>query len=165
MRGLVQYVRQFVDAPDALRASLASPTLVWESQSENEDQMLLATGAMGSAKKPGAGEPVVFEVRKLDSPTNAFPMGITVGRTENNDLAIDDNSISRFHAFFKLGSDGLWQLTDAESKNGTAINAQALVANTASPLHDGDRVRFGHVNTRFFLPEGFLGYLKATIKK
>jgi len=75
---------------------------------------------------------------------------ITVGRTGNNDVVINDITVSRFHAYFKQkGKD--WVVCDAGSKNGTHLDDQRLEARKERPLSNGDKVRIGDIETSFHL--------------
>ena len=76
---------------------------------------------------------------------------ITVGRAANNDLAIPDLSISRFHAFLKQDA-GRWQLQDAGSTNGTTVHGEAVPRQGhGAPVEvkAGDNVRLGQVELTF----------------
>jgi pSer/pThr/pTyr-binding forkhead associated (FHA) protein len=71
----------------------------------------------------------------------------------SNDIAVEDNSISRFHAWFQLDERlNEWALTDAESRNGTFVGERKLEPTKREPLANLSRLRFGHVEFRFLLP-------------
>lgn len=108
----------------------------------------------------GGTEAVVFPVRKTRE--NAFPRGVTLGRTRNNDVVLEDTSVSRFHGWIAHGPDGAWQLTDAGSRNGTSLDDVALQAKKAVPLHDGARLLVGSVKLTFLLPDGLLAVLRGS---
>ena len=81
---------------------------------------------------------------------------VTVGRASNNDVAIPDLSISRFHAFLKSRADGGWQLQDAGSTNGTTVNGRAVPQQghgAPVELSAGDDVRLGQVGLTFLPAE------------
>ncbi|HEX8440841.1 FHA domain-containing protein [Archangium sp.] len=101
----------------------------------------------------GVGEPIVFPVVKNQE--NAFGRGITVGRTGNNDVVLDDGTVSRFHAWFQRETDGRYVLTDAGSKNGSFVAGVRLAPRRPSPVVDGARLRFGQVEVTFYLASGF----------
>jgi hypothetical protein len=61
----------------------------------------------------------------------------TFGRAEENDLAVDDVSVSRRHAALILGHDRAWHLVDCGSANGTYLDGVALVAGQASAVAPG----------------------------
>ncbi|MEO5718173.1 MAG: FHA domain-containing protein [Chthoniobacterales bacterium] len=70
---------------------------------------------------------------------------ITIGRSADNMLQIDDPSVSSRHAHLLL-IDERYQLKDLDSTNGTRVNSE-LVTDTF--LRVGDRIRFGKVEARF----------------
>ncbi|RKH06144.1 FHA domain-containing protein [Corallococcus sp. CA053C] len=111
----------------------------------------------------GQDEPVVFPL--LKSQGNAFGRGITVGRTGNNDVVLDDGSVSRFHAWFSrdAGEAG-FLLTDAGSKNGSYVAGGRLLARKPVPLEDGMRVRFGQVEVTFYTAGGFTRLLSVRLQ-
>jgi FHA domain len=112
--------------------------------------------------KPGAlnergGRPLVLPLRKVQS---TFPSMITVGRTENNDLVISDEQISKFHAFFRLVGDRV-ELSDAGSRNGTFVTGRRLEARGASaPVLPRDRFAFGGVEFQLFDARGCWEWLR-----
>ena len=82
------------------------------------------------------GRPLVLPLRKVQS---TFPSMITIGRTENNDLVVSDEQVSKFHAFFRIVGDRV-ELSDAGSRNGTFVGSQKLAARGAgAPVNRGDR--------------------------
>jgi len=68
-----------------------------------------------------------------------------VGRTKENDIAIDDASVSKLHAALVLNSEGRLVLADTGSTNGTFINGRRIAYGKAEPLNEGDKVNFGTV--------------------
>ncbi len=67
---------------------------------------------------------------------------ITVGRSPENDLYLDDSQVSRHHA--EIVWDGIrCFVTDLNSRNGTFVNGRRLMPNLPQMLHPGDRVSFG----------------------
>lgn len=58
------------------------------------------------------------------------------------------SGVSRRHATLRYGSGG-WTLTDLGSTNGTFLNTARLQPNTATPVADGARIRFGGVDATF----------------
>ncbi|MFN7945862.1 MAG: FHA domain-containing protein [Blastocatellia bacterium] len=64
----------------------------------------------------------------------------TIGRETDNDLVVADAGLSRRHALIE-NYDGLAQITDRDSRNGTFVNGVRV--NGTSPLRDGDVITFG----------------------
>jgi predicted component of type VI protein secretion system len=73
----------------------------------------------------------------------------TIGRGVGVDILIDDRKVSRRHAALEL-DDGRVLLADAGSRNGTWLNDRRVSG--VVELHDGDLIRFGHVELRFCDP-------------
>jgi hypothetical protein len=76
------------------------------------------------------------------------PRGISVGRTDENDVPITDSSVSKVHAYFR-DDGGDWFLTDDDSRNGTLLNSEQLVAGKPAALTSGDEITFGKVVARY----------------
>lgn len=66
---------------------------------------------------------------------------VTLGRSPENLIHLDDPSVSGRHAQLQVVDEEL-QLTDLGSTNGTAVNGAPV---TSATLRAGDRVRFGRV--------------------
>ena len=70
---------------------------------------------------------------------------VTLGRSPENMIHLDDPSVSGKHAQLQLVGEDV-QLTDLGSTNGTTVNDAAI---TTAILRAGDRVRFGKVEGCF----------------
>ncbi|MHB9092505.1 MAG: FHA domain-containing protein, partial [Chloroflexota bacterium] len=70
---------------------------------------------------------------------------LTVGRALDNDLVVEDPSVSRHHAEIRRQC-GRYYLTDLQSTNGTSLNGQRVAG---SFLRDGDNIRIGDVELVF----------------
>jgi pSer/pThr/pTyr-binding forkhead associated (FHA) protein len=102
----------------------------------------------------GGGDPVVAVLEK--SKDNVFQRRVTLGRTTNNDILLDDPSVSRFHGWLqKDDGSGKWTLTDAGSKNGTWVSNGKLVAKKPVILENASRVRVGNLELTFYTAPGF----------
>ncbi|HWE23839.1 MAG TPA: FHA domain-containing protein [Myxococcales bacterium] len=73
---------------------------------------------------------------------------VRVGRSEDNDIAIDHQSLSRQHARFVL-EDAAWKVIDNRSANGIFINGEQYAVGSVSP---GDTLELGHLKFRFCGP-------------
>ena len=143
------------------RASFRCPVLLWEAPSSAEGEHWEQTRG-ANPRTPALGDPLVFRVEKREEASSAFPLGVTIGRVDSNDLVLDDDSVSRFHAFFRFDQPGkTWVLSDAESKNGTWVDGQKLAPEQSAPLKDGSRLRFGNAELQFLMPAAFLRLLDA----
>ncbi|HEX8950905.1 MAG TPA: FHA domain-containing protein, partial [Polyangia bacterium] len=103
------------------------------------------------------GRPLVLPLRKVQS---TFPSMITIGRTDNNDLVVPDEQVSKFHAFFRIVGDRV-ELSDAGSRNGTFVGNRRLESRGASaPVSPGDRCAFGAVEFQLFDARGCWEWLR-----
>ena len=102
----------------------------------------------------GAGETTgeviitAFPIRRR--PNNELPF-VSVGRIDGNDIALADETVSKFHAFIKETPAG-FLVQDARSRNGTTVEGQVVPQRGAGPptkLVSGHNVRFGSVTTTF----------------
>src|SRR5207237_10591095 len=73
---------------------------------------------------------------------------LRIGRSERNDLRLNDASVSRYHAFLRRVN-RRYLLSDVGSQNGTFINGRQVHA--PSPLQSGDRIRAGTTELIFQL--------------
>jgi pSer/pThr/pTyr-binding forkhead associated (FHA) protein len=70
---------------------------------------------------------------------------VGVGRTKENDLSIEDPSISKIHAALVLNTDNQLMVADTGSTNGTFINGQRIAYGRAFPVGESDKLKFGMV--------------------
>jgi pSer/pThr/pTyr-binding forkhead associated (FHA) protein len=88
----------------------------------------------------------------------SFSDRITIGRTPNNDVVINDPSVSRLHAYVKRSGDA-WSVTDAGSKNGSWLRGIALEPRKESGLPPSAVLRFGEVDVTFYLSRDLIAVL------
>lgn len=86
-----------------------------------------------------------------DSPTTHEFVGqkLTVGRLGDNDVRLDDGSVSGRHAEVVV-RDGEAVLVDKGSTNGTFHNGEQVTGEV--PLKEGDEIYFGSVRAVFMEP-------------
>lgn len=103
----------------------------------------------------------MFAVVKDPTKTNAFAMGVTIGRTDNNDITFHDNSVSRFHAYLQHdGRGGGWKLFDAESRNGSFVEGTRLSKGVGMAVADGSRIKLGDVTVRLLSARSLAEFIK-----
>lgn len=124
------------------------------------------TGMIALSGDPETGEYAVFAAAKLaDLPDGGAYLvvrrgplegmqfaltgvqKITIGRSSDSEIFLDDVTVSRKHAFVEY-VDNVWTLSDAGSLNGTYLNKHR-VSNTA--LTNGDEVQIGKFRFVFVL--------------
>lgn len=170
---LSEMVRAHYLDPEALARDPA-PVLVWidAPPPKERPELLWVTqgnhriGAPGDPAPPAPSlDPEILRIEKQKNRSNAFALGITVGRTSNNDVQIDDPSVSRFHAYFQQDPhSGVWHVVDAESSNGTLIAGVRLQPKRPAPLVDRSEIKFGHVNVQFLSAAAFEQLLDEKVR-
>ena len=150
--------------PALTKAKWNGPVLVQRMTSAAADgEDWAPTRAAVVMSRPEANDSRVHLIAKAAGKGNAFPMGVTVGRVESNDIELEDPSVSRFHAWLQQDErTKVWALTDAESKNGTWVAGGELAPRQRVPLVDGTEIRLGNVYLTFLLPESLWALLLSS---
>ncbi|MBY0372168.1 FHA domain-containing protein, partial [bacterium] len=65
---------------------------------------------------------------------------LSLGRTDDNEIVLKSESVSRCHAYLKKLEDGKWLIQDNNSKNGIRLNGKKV---REARLVDGDNVTMG----------------------
>ena len=85
------------------------------------------------------GKPVVRDIALQEGKR------LSVGRTKENDVAIDDQSISKAHASLLLNKEGKLVVADTGSTNGTFVRGERIAYGKAVELGSGESLSFGLV--------------------
>jgi adenylate cyclase len=102
-----------------------------------------ATGsalAMASAnlRYHSAGEDHYFPIQRVSM--------CTIGRSNTNNISLDDRLLSRDHAMIRCSATGVCEIDDVGSSNGTRVNGTLVAAPIT--LKDGDVIQVGqHIMT------------------
>lgn len=94
---------------------------------------------------------------KKDTPFFLPPTRITIGRAEDNAIAIEDDEISRYHVAIFRDNEGKTVVEDLNSTNGTFINGKRV--DKIVPIGRGDELWIGKTvlqieSTARFIPPG-----------
>ena len=73
---------------------------------------------------------------------------VSVGRASDNELMLNDTSVSKIHAALLMSSEGTLLVADTGSTNGTFINGRRIAYGESRLIEDGDVVGFGDVEVR-----------------
>ncbi len=162
---LLLWFNRFTDDPAKVRARLAGrPVLVYEPPTEDtldpdsdeDDDYQLRTQSGLSVPAIGGGDPMAVVIEKTKD--NAFKQRITIGRTANNDIVLDDTSVSRFHAWIEQ-QNAEWILVDAGSRNGSTLGGKKIAAKAPNQLTNGLVMRIGALQLTYYTAQGFLDML------
>jgi len=94
---------------------------------------------------------VTLRDHSYDVPLAFKPGGkrINVGRVGDNELSLNDASVSKVHAALTMNLEGTLLVADTGSTNGTYINGRRISYGEARTIETGDVVTFGDVEVRF----------------
>src|SRR5262247_3871837 len=73
---------------------------------------------------------------------------LNVGRASDNELTLNDGSVSKIHAALLMTAEGTLLVADTGSTNGTYINGRRISYGESRQLEEGDVVGFGDVEVR-----------------
>ncbi len=111
-----------------------------------------------------ASAKIILRRQQQHDETFTLQEGVTtIGRSEQNDIAIADPEVSRRHARITF-QNGAFLLEDLGSTNGTFVNGRRL--NTPTPLKDGDIIYLGETIQLDFIivdPNALPAYEQATL--
>lgn len=110
-----------------------------------------AAGGEGELLRDAAGQPVVYGwLEMLDADASRHPLRTTnvrVGRHRDNDICLQNDSISRRHAVLHYNAETRrFVITDLGGGNGVIVNKTRY---KSRELNDGDLVELGEVRLRF----------------
>lgn len=103
-----------------------------------------------------AGESLAFELA-LESGQTA----IRVGRAESCELTLSDGTLSKQHLVLEPAADGTWWVQDHGSSNGTFLDEVKLPPHAPAALHDGARLKAGHLEFTFQDAAGMIARVRA----
>jgi hypothetical protein len=146
--------------PDYFVSGIHIVTSFGETEKENDEVDLSVTmpninvsELLAEIKKP-VGETVFakFNLNGTEKELRlVFEPGerVSVGRTRENDLSLEGQSVSKLHAALSFNAAGELVVADTGSTNGTFINKERLAYGKAFPIKEGDMVTFGTVDVFF----------------
>jgi len=166
-----QYLDEFIrelrrEGDKTFRARYAAPVLI-VTRAEGETK-----GVRDTAETTVMADTSGWRIQQVSLLNRVFALSrgafakegpITLGRTDVNDIAIPDDSVSKRHLVFEATAAGL-SVTDCGSTNGTRVDGAALAANKPRTLEGGEKIDTGNFSYLFHTPEGFLEYLKRVVK-
>ena len=130
---------------------------------EFEDDLRRHDEEMRAAKLgvpiPGAAPPMpdIQVIARVTMPngTREIPLifkpggrRLNVGRASDNDLTLNDTSVSKIHAALLMSGEGTLLVADTGSTNGTYLNGRRISYGESRLIEDGDVVGFGDVEVR-----------------
>jgi adenylate cyclase len=101
---------------------------------------------MADTPRPVSAPPIkAWLAVKVGTDERTFDLPATgecrVGRSSENDLVLDDPTLSRRHCLIQVGNSGAIWLSDRDSANGTFVNGARVTG--AVELNDRDEIKIG----------------------
>ena len=132
----------------------------FEQQLKEQDEEKRRVEELGAPQFPKAKLHVhdVQIIARLTMPdgTRETPLVFTpggrrigVGRGTDNELHINNHSVSKIHAALRMSKEGTLLVADTGSTNGTLINGRRIAYGEARPIEEGDVIGFGDIEVRF----------------
>ncbi len=121
------------------------------TRSDTEQTIVTRVNHAEGPKSVAAGDACVVVIYgpELGKRVRLGTAPFEIGRSTKNDLAIDQESVSRTHARITFDGTSYW-LTDLRSTNGTLVNDVAI---HEQRLSDGDQVQVGRSILKFMTGE------------
>lgn len=127
-----------VEIPAEIFAGLLPPENKTEIQKPNEIEVSVAVELPGGTNRA---------VKLFFAPNGKS--NLTVGRSRENDLFLDDRSVSKLHASLVMNDEGKLRVADVGSTNGTYLEKERISYGKAYEIEPGEPVAFGEVKCRF----------------
>lgn len=132
-----------VSVPDDLRHIVIDPPTA-DAREDLIDAVYVAEFTIGNAA----------HASKLNFHKNER---LSIGRTRENDLIIDDRSVSKIHASLLMSAEGQLMVADTGSTNGTFINDKRISYGKAFEIKAHDKLTIGTVEVRLKLADAGIG--------
>jgi len=150
--------RSKLDSLETFQAERPEDWVVWEAgpwRPTYQDRETLAQEGQRGSPPHGSDESLAIV---LEQPPKK--LYLSLGRGPDNDIVVDDATLSRVHLLFTQGDEG-WTVRDAGSTNGTTVEGAKLGPDPV-PLVPGIRIQAGSVRLSFYDSGGLYLRLKGT---
>jgi hypothetical protein len=107
---------------------------------DNDKTVLRPAGAGAGS---GVGYVRVEEGKEPGRVYEARKEALSIGRSRESDIFLEDLAVSRLHASIVNMGNGSYALKDEGSANGTKVNGQLVNKFQTYPLQEGDRIQLG----------------------
>jgi hypothetical protein len=139
--GSVRAEARFVDVEPKHRAELEQAV---EDTRHLRLAALAAAAPAASASASAAADTAVWLSDKREVRFRLEPEAgiVRIGRAADNDLAIDNQRVSRYHAHLRR-VEATWLVYDLDSTNGTYVDDERVTGGQPRPLQRGSVLRLG----------------------
>jgi hypothetical protein len=155
---LISWLKKRVSGDmEAFEREHPGPWLVWEAgpwRPPSRDRTTLIDPGEPGRSSSGDALALLVEPR----PGRARSDGVRLGRGPENDMVVDDGTLSRMHLLLRVEG-GRWTVEDLRSSNGTKVDGMPLDGK-AVPIESGSRIDAGTVRLTFYDSKGLYLRLK-----
>lgn len=142
---------------DSFARTHPGPWLVWEAGPWRPPAPDRATRASSERRaRESAGDALALQVAPRAGRDRSH--GIQLGRGPDNDLVVDDGTLSRAHLVLRT-ADGAWMVEDLRSSNGTRVDGVPVEPGPV-PIEPGTTIEAGSVRLTFYDAKGLYLRLK-----
>lgn len=158
-------IRQQLSLKDEFRRRYPHCWLVWEEGAWNVtppgEQSLSRTMPPLDELQDclPTGDVLAFELDVSKAPA------LTLGRSTQNDIVIDDNTVSREHLVLTCAAPDQWSVESKGSSQRLSVAGKNVVPGAPVPLRPRDVLKVGGVVLTFYDPAGFDRRLQSEAKK
>ena len=154
--------RRLAGGMDAFEREHSGPWLVWEAgpwrPPPADRSTLVDTGEQRG--RSSSGDALALEV--TPRPGRAGFEGVQLGRGPDNDLVVDDGTLSRAHLLLRA-EEGRWTVQDLRSSNGTRVDGKPIDGKPV-PIEPGVHIEAGSVRLTFYDAKGLYMRLKHGVR-
>jgi hypothetical protein len=162
--GYTQSLEEFVDArrsPLLVGVGILDARLTSRPEGRHST-LTLSLSTDGHADGPQGGAPVRHHLLGLLFPLESRDRRpwarLSLGRSAENDIVLDDPAVSEYHGYVKARGGEVF-LGDLGSTNGTLVNGEALRPPRTHSLRSEDIVTLGRCSFQYFTPADLYVYL------
>lgn len=108
--------------------------------------VLRSTGSPSMGQGTGQGRVGIVRVEEGKEPGRVYEArkeSLSIGRSRESDIFLEDLAVSRLHASIVNMGNGNYALKDEGSANGTKVNGQMVNKYQTYPLQEGDKIQLG----------------------
>jgi hypothetical protein len=151
-------VDQHIRLGDAFLERYSHPWLVWNASTWSVPSVDGQTRVVRLPTAPPPSKELLALCLALTFKGDAKE--ITLGRANDNDIVINDGTVSRHHAVLTRSAFGTWQVQPLPGTSGTICASRPLSDKDVSRIIDGQKLIVGGVELTFYEPKSFLEILR-----
>jgi hypothetical protein len=149
---MTDMARRYFSGPELFRSQYAHPWLVWEPGKWKVGTPLDETLQSSTLEEEALsrGDALCFALA-----VRTGPLLLRVGRSVDNDVVVNDATVSREHIRLSRDSEGRWSV-EAATDDTTTCRGEILKPGLSKGIVGGDQVVAGEVTLTFYDLVGFI---------